>query len=470
MADAQRSENDGEPMKKPTYFPTHNVIDLLLDAICVVDREGRFVFVSAACESIFGYTSEELIGRAMIELVFPEDRAMTLQVADEIMLGTSKPHFENRYVRKDGRIVHIMWSARWSEDDQLRVAVARDISARKRSESMQAATFAISEAAHSAQDLFGLFQRVHRIIGGLLPASHFSVVLHDEQTDELSIAYQVDERQQVSVSPELDARTLSAHIIRSGQRLRAPTVLPEQLSASICDSRHWLGVPLNARKGTIGALIVQSHGQGAPYTEQDRELLQFVSTQVAAAVEHQKMLSHLQYMAQYDQLTRLPNRALLYDRLHLALARARREQAQLSLMFLDLDKFKQVNDTFGHAVGDQLLQLVATRLQHCTREADTVARLGGDEFVVLLEDIHAPNQAITVAEKIRQALNQPFDLNGHWQLVLPSIGVALYPQHGTDAQQLLQHADNAMYLAKKCGGNRFHVALTPGPAMAEPLS
>ncbi len=461
-------------MNKSTYFPTSNVIDLLLDAICVVDREGRFVFISAACEAIFGYTAEELIGRAMIELVFPEDRAMTLQVADEIMQGTSKPHFENRYVRKDGRIVHIMWSARWSEGDQLRVAVARDISERKRSESMQAAIYAISEAAHSAQDLLGLFQRVHRIIGELLPASHFSVVLHDEQHDELSIAYQVDERQQACATPELDTCTLSAHIIRSGQTLRRSpetlAALPELLSASTYASRHWLGVPLNSRKGTVGALIVQSHGQEAHYTEQDKELLQFVSTQVAAAVEHQKMLSHLQFMAQYDQLTRLPNRALLYDRLHLALARARREQALLSLLFLDLDKFKQINDTFGHAVGDQLLQLVATRLQQCTREADTVARLGGDEFVVLLEDIHSPEQAVTVAEKIRQALNQPFDLNGHWQLVLPSIGVVLYPQHGVDAQQLLQHADNAMYLAKKCGGNRLHIAPEPGPALAESLS
>ena len=457
-------------MKTNTYSPPSRIVDLLLDAICVVDKEGRFVFVSAACERIFGYTPAEMVGRAMIELVFPEDRARTLQAASEIMSGNSKPHFENRYVRKDGQIVHIMWSARWSEEDQLRIAVAHDISARKRSESMQAALYAISEAAYAADDLLGLFRHIHQIIGELLPALNFSVVLYDEQSDELCFPYHVDERQQAPAPHKLNAGTLSAEIIRSGQTLllspETQATLPEHVRAIGCDARYWLGVPLNSHKGTIGALVVQSYSEGARYTDKDKELLQFVSTQVTTAIERQQLLSRLQFMAQYDPLTQLPNRALLYDRLHIALARARREQAQLSLLFLDLDKFKQVNDSFGHAVGDRLLQMVAKRLQQCVRESDTVARLGGDEFVVLLDDFYSAEHAVTVAEKIRVALNRPFDLAGHAQLILPSIGIALYPQHGTDAQQLLNHADNAMYLAKKSGGNRFQITLEPGPTNA----
>lgn len=171
------------------------------------------------------------------------------------------------------------------------------------------------------------------------------------------------------------------------------------------------------------------------------------------------MLSRLQFMAQYDQLTQLPNRELLRDRLHTALARARREQSQVALLFLDLDKFKQVNDSLGHAAGDQLLQGVAQRIQLCLREADTVARFAGDEFVVLLEDFHSADHASVVAEKIRQSLNHPFELCGQSQTILPSIGIALYPQHAQDEQQLLHHADNAMYRAKQKGGNRAHSAL-----------
>lgn len=454
-------------MKKKPYVPSGNLVDLLLDAICVVDQEGRFVFVSAACERIFGYTAEEMVGRSMIELVLPEDRARTRQAASEVMLGTSKPNFENRYVRKDGQIVHIMWSARWSADDQLRIAVAHDVSERKRSESMQAALYAISEAAHLAKDLPSLFEKVHSIVGQLLPAINFSVVLYDEQNDQLSFPYHIDERYQAPAPHNLTAPTLSAEIIRTGQTLlhspESLKTLPEHLEAIDGASLSWLGVPLTSHSGTIGALVVRSYTDGTRYTDSDKELLQFVSTQVATAIERQQMLSRLQFMAQYDQLTQLPNRALLYDRLHTALTRTRREQTQLSLLFLDLDKFKQVNDTFGHTIGDLLLQLVAKRLRQCVRESDTVARLGGDEFVVLLEDFHSPDHAVLVAEKIRLALNQPFDLNGQAHMILPSIGVAFYPQHGIDAQQLLNHADNAMYAAKKSGGNRFQITLDPTP-------
>ena len=446
-------------MKASTYAPTENLVDLLLDAICVVDKRGRFVFVSAACQRIFGYSADEMIGQVMIEMVHPEDRAKTLLAAKEVMAGVHKPQFENRYLRKDGSSVHILWSARWSEDDQVRIAVAHDITERKRSEALQTALYGISEAAHSAKDLLGLFQQVHQIIGELLPTLSFSVALYDEQNDELSFPYPAEPLPSpLTDSPltdsPLNAVTLSAQVIRSGNTLLLPNA-----SQPHPESPHsWLGVPLHSHRGIIGALLVQSSAS-TRYSERDQELLQFVSTQVAAAIERQQMLSRLQFMAQYDQLTRLPNRELLRDRLHTALARARREQSQVALLFLDLDKFKQVNDSFGHAAGDQLLQGVAQRIQLCLRESDTVARFAGDEFVVLLEDFRSTDHASVVAEKIRQSLNQPFEVCGQSQTVLPSIGIALYPQHAQDEQQLLQHADNAMYQAKQKGGNRAHSAL-----------
>ena len=433
-------------MKASIYAPTENLVDLLLDAICVVDKRGCFVFVSAACQRIFGYSPDEMIGKEMIGMVHPEDRAKTLQAAREVIAGLHQPNFENRYLRKDGSIVHILWSARWSEDDQVRIAVAHDITERKRSEALQAALYGISEAAHSARDLPGLFQQVHQIIGELLPSISFSVALYDEQNDELSFPYPAD-------TPP-NAATLSAQVIRSGSTLRLADTVQKQPDAS----HSWLGVPLRSHRGIIGALLVQSSISGR-YSERDQELLQFVSTQVATAIERQQMLSRLQFMAQYDPLTQLPNRELLRDRLHTALARARREQSQVALLFLDLDKFKQVNDSLGHAAGDQLLQGVAQRIQQCLREVDTVARFAGDEFVVLLEDFHTANHGKVVAEKIRQSLNQPFELCGRSLTILPSIGIALYPQHAQDEQQLLQHADKAMYRAKQKGGNRAHSAL-----------
>lgn len=117
-------------------------------------------------------------------------------------------------------------------------------------------------------------------------------------------------------------------------------------------------------------------------------------------------------------------------------------------MYIDLDKFKQVNDTLGHAIGDLLLQETAVRLKLCVRESDTVARVGGDEFVILLQGMSVPEHAAVVAEKIVNAFNVPFILKGHSLTIVPSTGIALYPQHGTDERQLLEYADNAMYLVK----------------------
>lgn len=438
-------------MEKP-YAPLSNFVDLMLDAVCVVGPEGRFVFASAACEQIFGYTPEEMVGRVMMDMVLPEDRARTLQAATEIIAGKAKPHFENRYVRKDGQIVHIMWSARWSEADQLRVGVARDITERKQAEFIQAALYAISEAAHTTEDLLALFQRIHQIIGELLPTLTFSVALYDETIDQLNFAYHVDESEQTPAMRAV-ADALGAEVLRTGQPLR---LAPETLSTSPAslrplmtnDSQCWLGVPLQSHRGTIGVLIVRI-GVGARDTRKDLELLQFVSTQVAAAIERKQLQARLQYMAQYDQLTHLPNRQLFHDRLQTALARARREQGQFALLYLDLNKFKQVNDTLGHAVGDLLLQEVAQRLKHCVRESDTVARIGGDEFLVLLEHIHCAQDPSRVADKIHLALGQPLTLDGHHLTPRISIGIARYPEQGLDDKQLLKHADEAMYFAKK---------------------
>jgi len=134
-------------MKHLISAPVASFTDLLLDAVCMVDVNGRFVFVSAACERIFGYTQEEMIGMVMLDLVAPADRQRTIAAAQAIMNGHAQVHFENRYNRKDGRVAHIMWSARWSATDQLRVAVARDITTLKQTQAKQAALYAISEAA-----------------------------------------------------------------------------------------------------------------------------------------------------------------------------------------------------------------------------------------------------------------------------------------------------------------------------------
>ena len=172
-------------------------------------------------------------------------------------------------------------------------------------------------------------------------------------------------------------------------------------------------------------------------------------------------------LALYDPLTGLPNRKLLDERLNQALLKAKRDQGHVALLFIDLDKFKPVNDNFGHAYGDLLLKEVASRLQSCMRESDTASRLGGDEFVALLTDIEGRHGVMVAAIKVLERLNAPYEIAGQIFDISASIGAALYPEHGTDSKSLTRSADMAMYAAKNAGRANVQFADAAGAQQAQ---
>lgn len=161
----------------------------------------------------------------------------------------------------------------------------------------------------------------------------------------------------------------------------------------------------------------------------------------------------IHYLATHDPLTGLANRAMFLDQMNTSLLIAQRHHTRFALLFLDLDRFKEINDTLGHPVGDELLITAARRMRQALRASDLLARQGGDEFMILLHDIHSMEEALGVAEKIRHAINQPFTLDGAERLVSVSIGIALYPDHGTSIEILTRNADAAMYRTKTAGRN-----------------
>ncbi|HUX30182.1 MAG TPA: EAL domain-containing protein [Thiobacillus sp.] len=163
----------------------------------------------------------------------------------------------------------------------------------------------------------------------------------------------------------------------------------------------------------------------------------------------------LDHLAHHDVLTGLPNRTLLYDRLAQAITQARRSGKQLAVMFMDLDRFKHINDSLGHTVGDQLLQSMSRRLLGCVRQSDTISRLGGDEFVALLPDIDHPEDAALSAQKMLIAIALPHLINQHDLHIGASIGISIYPEDGLDAETLIKHADTAMFHAKDNGRNTY---------------
>ncbi|RVU85642.1 diguanylate cyclase [Leucothrix sargassi] len=171
--------------------------------------------------------------------------------------------------------------------------------------------------------------------------------------------------------------------------------------------------------------------------------------------KQKKAEERLKYLATHDTLTGLPTRRVLQERLVNALSIAKRNDSRAAVLFIDLDGFKAINDTFGHKIGDLLLQSVSQRLRECIREVDTVARLGGDEFIVVLSDIKQREAVAKVAQSIVKALSSKFVLDGNEAFISASIGITLYPDHGTDAEMLIIQADDLMYTVKRAGKNNF---------------
>ena len=203
---------------------------------------------------------------------------------------------------------------------------------------------------------------------------------------------------------------------------------------------------------TRGGRSIQCEWYNTPLVDGAGKVTGFASL-VHDVTERLNTERTIHYMAHHDALTGLPNRRLMQDRLNQAIMSARRKQRHVAVLFLDLDRFKVVNDTLGHDTGDFILKDVARRLASCVREGDTVSREGGDEFVIILPDLERPEHARVVADKIMKDLVRPVEIGGHEIHVTPSIGISQYPNDATDVHQLLKHADNAMYQAKDAGRN-----------------
>lgn len=378
---------------------------------------------------ILGLTQEQFEGtyNAFLNIVYPDDRPFVTSQMHEALLQSQSYSIDHRILLQDGTIRHIHTQGKVNRDlhgNAVNIAgTMQDVTERKQvEERLRLAASVFTHAREgititdAAGDILGVNDAFTRITG-------------------------YSREESVGKNPR---------ILNSGRQD------PEYYASmwrELTETGHWTGEIWNRRKsGEVYAemLTISAVKDAADLTSNYVALF----SDISSIKQYQQQLEHI---AHYDALTKLPNRVLLADRLQQAMIQSQRRVRSLAVLFLDLDGFKAVNDTYGHEAGDELLIEISQRMKNALREEDTLARIGGDEFVCVLVDLEQAADCEPVLNRLLQAASDPFTIKNATVHVSASIGVVLYPQDNSDADLLMRHADQAMYLAKQSGRNRYHL-------------
>jgi diguanylate cyclase (GGDEF)-like protein/PAS domain S-box-containing protein len=409
-----------------------------------VVQDGKFRFINANAASYAGYTREELLNRDASILVSPEDKEKVKQNAMAMLRGKMSSPYEFRIITKQGETRWIMETVTsiLHEGRPAILGNSMDITERKRSDdALQENQRRLTDIVTFLPDATLAIDKDKRIIIWNKAIEEMTGIPAAEMIGKGDYAYTVpfygEARPQLMDLVFLDHKEIASRyptITREGDSLEAEVFC----NALYNNKGAWIfakASPLHDQYGNlIGAI----------------EIVRDITAQKHAEEQ-------IRQMAHHDSLTGLPNRKLFSDRLGIALAQARRNQKGVAVTMLDLDHFKDVNDTLGHDVGDLLLKAAAERLSAALRKGDTVARFGGDEFVLILPDLKGMEDVIRVAQKIVESFRQPFLIDAHQFIVTTSIGIAVHPHDGTDEATLLKNADIAMYQVKQTGRDRYQL-------------
>jgi diguanylate cyclase (GGDEF)-like protein/PAS domain S-box-containing protein len=395
------------------------IIGTMADALFVCGRDGEIQLVNAAAKHLLGYDEHELIGRPLENLLAPEDREIFAEtLRRRTVVGSEEHVFQARNGARIEMTVSIA-PVLDGGDPAGAIMIGRDMRERKEAES------ALRESELRYRLLF------EQNAAGVCVAALDGTIHDCNDTFAALLGY---------TRAELQGMQLGRLFVRP--------LGPDELASLLNDRPALDSFEVEMRRrdgGRVWALQNLTLSGGRIHGT-------FVDISARKLAEET-----IEFHAYHDVLTNLPNRKLFLDRLSLALTRSRRSAKPLAVMFVDLDRFKSINDTLGHTAGDELLLEMSRRLRSCVRGDDTVARLGGDEFTIILAELRHPEDAANVAEKILASIEQPLVVAGTPIEVSASIGIALFPADGNDAESLLRNADRAMYRAKQEGRNTYQL-------------
>ena len=473
MTEQLRQREQADEALRRSTLKLEALIDASPLGIIVYDVDAKIQRWNPAAERLFGWTEQEVLNQP--NPIFPPAMSEEARAHRErILSGTLFENVETVRRRKDGTLVNVNLSAAPLRDSAGvtigRVAMFADISERRRVEQRQnlqnAITVMLAEGDRVEEIIPRLIQRLceswgwaagaRRVVGEdklLRHGEYWCPPVSAIETFMLQSAARVDS---VGENAGLLRRVwTTGQPVWLGDLAQEPTFFRGQqaLEAGLHSA---FAFPIMVGGEFFGVIELF----GREVRRCDAEMVAFaqnVGSQLGQFIARKKAESNLTFLANHDALTSLPNRFMFNERLTQALARAHRQDKMVAVLFIDLDRFKVINDTLGHDAGDRLLIELAGQLRGCLRENDTIARQGGDEFVVLIEDIKDSSQVTGVAQKILETVAEAHVLGGQEFHVTASIGISVYPDEGADLQTLLKNADIAMYRAKEQGKNNFQL-------------
>ncbi|MCW2500115.1 MAG: hypothetical protein JWN87_1791, partial [Frankiales bacterium] len=421
----------------------------------VVDRDGTVLRLSLSWEQLLGCRREDLVGRHFAQFAHPDDVVPT---PAQLLAGADAAgRIENRCLRADGSSVWLRWDVHGAPDGSAIWCIARDVTHTHRRVAQQQVVAELGRLALDSTDpeelLAAAVQGVTRALD--LPYASVAQLVPDSPLMRVRAAVGAVRADGSPLEVPSDLTSLSGRAVATGQaqvvgdahhpgaRYTAPLVAEFGIRSAIC-------VAIGRQGATWGALTAADRVVRHP-DEGEVRFLEQVAHVLATAVERREVEEQLHHQATHDSLTGLPNRQLLRERVDTALRRARRTGGAMGLLLCDLDGFKDINDSLGHAAGDSVLQQLAERLLSTVGAGSTVARLGGDEFALCIVGPATELEVLGVADAVVQVMRRPFALPGLDVPLSISIGVTVSPTHGRDASTLLRHADVAMYRAKARG-------------------
>ena len=466
-----------------------SIFENAVEGIFQSTLEGRYLIVNPMLAQIYGYESPAALIAELTDIqhqlyVVPQRRETFVR---QMMKQGAVLGFESQVHRRDGTVIWISESARVVYDTEGQPTgfegTVEDITASKQAEKdllhrdrlLQGVAQA-SQHLLTAPDIGMAIPQMLSILGNAADVDR--VYLYENHghvpNGELAMSMRY-EWTHPDISPTIQQphwqnQPYSAHGLQrwhrtflSGQSIRALTrhlPQPEQVLLNQDGILSILMVPIFIDQTLWGHVGFDACRQERRWTASEESILVTIAASLGGALKRQQAEEQIRHQAFHDALTDLPNRALFDEYLPVAITQAHRDHSLLAVMFLDLDRFKTINDTLGHAMGDRLLQQATQRIHRILREGDIIARWGGDEFTLILPNLHKPEEAAKVAERLAALLKPPFSIENQELYITSSIGIALYPQDGTDGESLLRHADAAMYRAKAAGRNtyRFYTA------------